>query len=214
MSPREKYVQVKSAFIKRLEECDQFHEIKEIFLDDLSIRRVELIDNPTDLINTLEAQSLIAEDTVMGFMKISSSLDDPGLKCITNNLVQEILSAPGSANQGKNQYEDERKNQVPLGVYVQQKKVQEESCSAAKRDKIFRIIDEQIGRKWMDFARGLGYRQGRLDKLAEHPKRIYVILEEVEAEKPQEFFLLILQALQDCKRNDIRKDVQKILLEK
>ncbi|XP_055685843.1 fas-associated death domain protein [Lutzomyia longipalpis] len=220
MSPREKFETVKMVFIRSIEETESLNEVKEEFIRDVSCRRLERITTPTDLLNTLEAQSLIGENTVTGFKRISNKLQDAGLRCVTENFMQEILKAPECAYPGVNQYEEERKNQLRLSeIYSEGNKKktpdEEELVTREKRDEIFRIIADEIGKKWMDFARALGFRQGKIDTLRDHPARIHVILEEVESTHPhREVFSMILTALEKSRRKDMRDRIQRILLEK
>ncbi|XP_055701040.1 fas-associated death domain protein [Phlebotomus papatasi] len=225
MSPHEeRYKTVKSAFVRTLGSSKNLQEVKEIFSPEVSRRRLELIETPEDLIAILEAQCIIGEDTIYGFQKISDALDDPGLVCLTQNFRQNISQLPSAscpATPAINQYAALRKTQSLKTLENQSKakpdKEDTENALQEKRDTIFKLISEEIGRKWMDFARGLKMRQGEIDAISDNhssiPARVYIVLERVEVEKPRELFNLICQALQQSRRNDLQERVRKILLE-
>lgn len=225
MSPHEeKYETVKNAFVRTLKNTRNLWEVKEIFSPEVSRRRLELIETPEDLIAMLEAQSIIGEDTINGFQKISDALDDPGLVCLTQNFRQNISQLPSASCPAVNQYAVLRKTQTLTTLENQSKaKPDKQDTQNAqitlqdKRNAIFKLISEEIGRKWMDFARGLKIRQGEIDAITDNhtsiPARVYIVLERVEAEKPRELFNLICQALQHSRRNDLQERVRTILLE-
>ncbi|GAB0090235.1 hypothetical protein DMENIID0001_049360 [Sergentomyia squamirostris] len=220
ISHEQKYVKVKTAFANTLENHQDFCEIKEIFKDDISRRRLELISSPQDLLNILEAQGLIGENTVTGFRKISTGINDDALIYLTQKFLKEVANASGNFPLNVNRYSQQQKTlKEEISDQEDNKKSKEEEfiISRSKRDKIFDLIVGEIGRKWMDFGRGAGFKQGAIDAIeSSHPRnqsaQIYTMLEQLEHNTPtREMYNLILNGLEKCRRNDIREKVQDMI---
>lgn len=83
------------------------------------------------------------------------------------------------------------------------------------KKQIFKIINEQIGKKWKDLGRELDILEGKLDKIElENPNisdRIYRILTEFEEQfPPYERSAKLIDALQECGRRDLAKKISDI----
>lgn len=86
-----------------------------------------------------------------------------------------------------------------------------------RKHKIYKIISEDIGRKWRDFGRELKVKEGQLDDLeSQHnssKSRALAILSMFEERSdPRSIVVDICEALIQVRRNDLRKEVEQILI--
>jgi hypothetical protein len=84
------------------------------------------------------------------------------------------------------------------------------------KERVHQIIASNIGQKWIDFARALHIPEGKIDDLSTSipniHNRVHQILEHHEKTcDEREWRSILLDALAEARRNDIRKKVQKVL---
>lgn len=86
--------------------------------------------------------------------------------------------------------------------------------------RINELVATDIGNKWKDFARALNIKEGKIDELDEKyrsiPDRVYNILQfhrsNPRCTNERNYVLSIANALTKARRNDLRKQVEEIVL--
>lgn len=82
---------------------------------------------------------------------------------------------------------------------------------------IYKLISEDIGRKWRDFGRELKIKEGQLDDLESRyntskSRTLEIFRMFEERSDPRSIVVDILEALIQVRRNDLRKEVEQILI--
>lgn len=82
--------------------------------------------------------------------------------------------------------------------------------------KIYKLISEEIGAKWKDFARALTIREGSIDELMTRYERVservneILLYHETTCCDKRLWKSKLLEALLEVRRNDLRKEIQLI----
>ncbi|XP_055841248.1 fas-associated death domain protein [Episyrphus balteatus] len=197
---------------------------KMLFKDEIqSTRRYACIKTLDDLLDCLERRDNLSEYNVDPFRSISEYFADDEI-----DMALEKYHPPTNDNDLQNIYALQRnqekekiaiKSELKEEPKVEHKPVVIIEFNQKKRDDIYKLIARDIGRDWRFFGRELSIRAGDLDKIdAKHPKdlhskvyEVFEIFENDPSHNPREHYNIICEALDSCRRKDVRRLVQKVM---
>lgn len=222
------YDLLKDLLIKKTElTTDDIEELKIYFENDIgSKRRIESIKTLEDLLDVLERRDVVSEENIQVFKDIGEALND-------ENIIRQISEYPSlesSDNDLENVYASARVRDSLIPIVPVPRNVQENilpnnnpidvrKFSGPNRERIYKLIASEIGRKWREFGRGIGIREGEMDEVeSTFPRdfksrvmRMLTIFEEDEREDPRRVVLRICDALEKCRRKDLSRQTIEIL---
>ncbi|XP_016991039.1 fas-associated death domain protein [Drosophila rhopaloa] len=209
-------------------------ELKAMLADEIgSQRRLDCIRSIEDLIDCLERADELAEDNVEPLRRMS--INQPKLiealngytppenvRDRTVNMYQEIRLAEELRQQLRIAPVQMAHPAVSVAA-APTPAIQNYTTPAAftdrKRTAVFKKISEELGRYWRRLGRSAGIGEGTMDNIEErYPHdlksqilRLLQLVEEDDCHDPKHFLVRLCRALGDCGRNDLRKNVERIM---
>lgn len=222
------YDLIKSALCQKNISPIDVENFKLIFKDDIqSTRSYANIRTLNDLLDCLERRDTLSEYKTDPLRTLSEYFADDEI-----DIALEKYHPPHvvSSNELPNVYAQQRKQEQETNnalrnefkekpTVVERKPTIIIEFNQQKRDQIYKIIARDIGRDWRFFGRELSVRAGDLDKIDEkYPKdlhsKVYEVFDMFEndpSHNPREHYNIICEALDSCRRKDIRRLVQKVM---
>lgn len=226
MSGLSPYEALKQRFSRICATQEQLQEIKYVFRNEINSPRLFVrIITPHDLLYTLEQRDCLSEDNIDFFYKIS---EIQSYNVLTEELKRYPLLKLGSSISGDNIYASERiaditssRRNIDIGSTKASliNPLDYTQFESRKRDAIYKLIAGDIGRKWREFGRNLGIKEGDMDSLdCQFPRDfkskvygLFNLFESEEYQDPKRYVSKICESLEECRRNDLKRKVFEIL---
>lgn len=214
--------------------------IKSILASDhhISPRKLSSVNDINELFDLLERLGLATITNLTGFRVLAEILESDELIQLINQFSTVPVPAHQQVAVGFNQYAFRRalhkvsSNADPNEVVAHNKlgdynadpvpaatQVVCNQDSVTTRN-VFGMLSVEVGRRWRDLGRKLGFCEGELDDLeARHEKglidRIYAMLVEYSERNrhlsEQDLLRQLISALNECRRVDLRKKIEELL---
>lgn len=204
-----------------------------LFKENLSVRKTSSIQDINHLFDTLYRMNLGSIHNLWAFVKISEFLNDQDLCKLIDDVARLEIPDYNRCTLGKNLYAERRANKSLLrppsiskdiedSVSVGPSRVapQPVQQSSQVKSRTFDLLACEIGRRWRELGRSLGYHDADLDEFEERHRnnlreRIHDMLEEYARSRSfsseEEMLNDICKALETCRRVDLRKRVQNFM---
>lgn len=213
----------------------QLDELKLLFTNCLSPRRISTITTISQLVKILHKQNVIDTFhrepllTIKNHLNISSTQIDT----LTKDLFVDYVSKEN--NYGEYEIYSKRKyfqliifsftkslkmllalERIRASVNPEHDQTQKSKFADLQfernKQRIYKIIATEIGKKWKDFGRELGIIEGMLDGLDGNiNERVYKIFQEFEDNcPPYERSAKINDALIECRRKDLSRKISDV----
>ncbi|KAL5276065.1 FADD family protein [Megaselia abdita] len=216
----------------------EFQDVLELFENDISfsLRTFSSIRNMRDLLQMLNTLDICNDFDLTAYLDIAHVLGD-------SELYQHLKhKKPETQMLGENLYALERiskeeEEQVKLMEQLSLQKNKDldnyngfnvepttttvqvnftaTSLGHGVKKKIYKVINDGIGRKWREFGRELNIPEGDMDKFSENADtRVIMILQQFENDptrQPTRFIFDLAEALTNCRRKNLAKDIMSIL---
>ncbi|XP_055911824.1 fas-associated death domain protein [Eupeodes corollae] len=220
------YDLIKSAISEKQVNSIDIENFKRLFKDEIqSSRRYANIKTLNDLLDCLERRDSLSEYNIDPLRTLSEFFADDEI-----DIALEKYQKPVDSNDLQNKYALQRNlekiaiksdfKEIPRPPpQMEQKSIVIIEFTQKKRDDIYKLIVRDIGRDWRFFGRELSIRAGDLDRIdAKHPNdlhakvyEVFSIFETDPSNNPREHYNIICEALDNCRRKDIRRLVQKVM---
>ncbi|XP_077291938.1 uncharacterized protein LOC143915252 [Arctopsyche grandis] len=174
-------------------------EIKNIFRKQInSERRLEVIDNPTDLICILEKRNCFTFNHLNVFVDLIHFFNINDLDTV--HLTEH------------NETDNDHNN--PIANNTENPAVRNDMD---KKKKVYDLLKNEIGDHWSEFARCLSVQESEIDRLSsQHSNCAHLIVPDImkiyeETSEPSKWHINIMKALEKCRRNNLKYKVNEIL---
>lgn len=193
----------------------------------LSVRRLSSIQDINGLFDTLNRLNLGSIHNLWAFVQIADFLQDQELANLIADVGQLDIPEGDLCCIGRNLYAYRRTHRPPAapstGKTLEESPparpapttTRETNCNQSNLFPVFDLLSRELGRQWRDLGRSLGFLEADLDQFEEsHSKdlkgRVHAMLQEFckEYVNEQEMLDDICQALDKCRRLDLRKRIQ------
>lgn len=215
----------------------QLSAILSLFACVLSARQMSLIEDINGLFDTLLRLNLGSIHNLWAFTQIADFLKDQELTELLSSVHQMIVPEQFRCSPGRNLYAFSRANKTLSTPASVVKNIDDVSPPAApvagpstttsppqtlrqKRSLFltFDLLARDVGKRWRDLGRSLGYHEAELDEFEERNSRdlrarIHDMLEDFSRRHPNtdQMIFVLCTALEQCRRVDLRKKVQQVI---
>lgn len=221
--------------IYRRQEEKQLTPLLALFAGVLSARQMSLINQDINgLFDTLLRLNLGSIHNLWAFTQIADFLRDQELTELLSRVNQMIVPEQFQCLPGRNLYAFSRANNTPSTPTSVVKNIDDSpaapgpstttpSPSQTLRQKrslflTFDLLVRDLGKRWRDLGRSLGYHEAELDEFEERNSRdlrarIHDMLEDFSRRHPNtdQMLFVLCTALEQCRRVDLRKKVQQVI---
>ncbi|XP_058065722.1 fas-associated death domain protein [Anopheles bellator] len=197
---------------------------KQLVRDDISTRRLSRVQNMGDLLLLLEKRNLLSPTIPEPIGRWKQALDSQELSDALTEYLQIIDLQRATIRRFFLEALRRRDRRTLVEKEVEKIKLHNSNGSTTpetvgflqQRDDIYALLQKEIGKQWNALGRSLKLSQTELHEIEmkyqnDLKARIWAVLEHAEHEFREEFVENLKDALSKCRRNDLKRKLEKML---